>query len=67
MKQLKCCRESQIQTYTTGAFLKPMKIMNNEKKEIWICYVSEFTDDSFADGNIFNPPKSAKTLNKWLY
>jgi len=64
MKQLSPNIESQIQIYTTGAFLKPIKIIDSEKKEVWIWYVSEFTDDSFTEGKTFNPPENAETLNK---
>ena len=40
--------------FTTGAFLKPIKI-KNKSKEIWVWCVSEFIDDSYKDGKIFNP------------
>ena len=40
--------------FTTGAFLKPIKI-KNKIKEIWVWCVSEFIDDSYKDGKIFNP------------
>ena len=40
MKPLIFDNESII--YTTGAFLKPMKVTDSEGKEIWVWYVSEF-------------------------
>ena len=45
--------------FTTGAFLKPIKVTDGEGKEIWAWYVSEFTDDSFLDGEIYNPQETA--------
>lgn len=45
--------------FTTGAFLKPMKVTDSEGKEIWVWYVSEFIDDSFLDGAIYNPKETA--------
>lgn len=33
--------------FTTGAFLKPVKVADSEGKEIWVWYVSGFIDDSF--------------------
>jgi len=47
--------------YTTGAFLKPMKVTDSEGKEIWVWYVSEFNEDSFKDGEIYNPKEFAKS------
>ena len=58
MKSLIIDNEPIIQT--NGAFLKPIKVTDSEGKEIWLWYVSEFTDDSFDEnGNIFNPKEFA--------
>ena len=54
MKSLMFDNEPKIQT--NGAFLKPIKVTDSEGKEIWLWYVSEFTDDSFDEnGDVFNP------------
>lgn len=47
--------------YTTGAFLKPMKVTDSEGKEIWFWCVSEFNEDSFKDGEPYNPKEFAKS------
>ena len=60
MKSLIIENEPIIQT--NGAFLKPIKVTDSEGKEIWLWYVSEFTDDSFDEnGEIFNPKEYANT------
>jgi hypothetical protein len=48
--------------YTTGAHLQPMKIRNNDGTECWIWAVLEFVDDSFKDGEAFNPQETANSL-----
>ena len=47
--------------YTTGAFLKPLKVTDSEGKVIWLWYVSEFMEDSFRNGQIYNPQESANS------
>ena len=42
--------------------LKPIKVTDSEGKEIWLWYVSEFTDDSFDEnGDVFNPKEWANS------
>lgn len=41
--------------FTTGAFLKPTKTIDRNGKEFWVWVVSEFVDDSFLNGEVFNP------------
>lgn len=53
---------SELQVFTTGAFIKPIKIVDSEGKEKWIWYVSEFVDDTFKDGEVYNPLENADTL-----
>jgi len=48
--------------FTTGAFLQPMKVIDEEGKEYWIWTVSEFVEDSFKDGEIYNPKETAESL-----
>lgn len=52
--------------YTTGAHLRPTKITYPNGREEWRWIVVEFEDDSFEDGDVFNPPESASTLKKLL-
>ncbi|VBB45090.1 hypothetical protein TRIP_D300067 [uncultured Paludibacter sp.] len=47
--------------YTTGAFLEPIKIPDKEGNDVWRWVVSEFIDDSFKDGEIFNPLETAQS------
>ncbi len=52
--------------FTTGAHLQPMKVKNENGGEYWIWTVSEFVDDSFKDGKVFNPTETAKSLEDIL-
>lgn len=52
--------------FTTGAFLKPMQIIDSKGKDQWIWYVSEFTEDSFSDGEIYNPKEFATSKEELL-
>ena len=52
--------------YTTGAFLKPMKVTDSEGKEQWVWYVSEFVEDSFLQGEIYNPKEFANSKDELL-
>ena len=63
MSQVEICKP---EIDTTGAFLHPMKIKNGSGDNQWIWVVSDFDGDSFRDGEEFNPPKSAETLEELL-
>jgi hypothetical protein len=52
--------------HTTGALLQPQKITDKSGNEIWVWVVSEFTDDSYKDGEVFNPKETAGNLEKLL-
>lgn len=52
--------------YTNGAFLKPAKVTDSTGKEIWVWYVSEFTDDSFHEGDVYNPKEFADSKEELL-
>ncbi len=52
--------------YTTGAFLKPMKVTDSEGKEIWLWFVSEFNEDTFNDGELYNPNEFGTTKQELL-
>lgn len=41
--------------FTTGAFLEPKEITTKDNKKYWLWVVTEFVDDSYSDGKIFNP------------
>ena len=45
--------------FTTGAYLKPQKIVDSCGNEKWVWVIVEFIDDSFKDGAVFNPPEVA--------
>ncbi|OFX27201.1 MAG: hypothetical protein A2033_07445 [Bacteroidetes bacterium GWA2_31_9] len=47
--------------YTTGAFLKPLKVIDSQDNEKWVWFVSEFTDDSYFNGDGFNPHEFANS------
>ncbi|MFQ5825485.1 MAG: hypothetical protein ACE5JB_15710 [bacterium] len=48
--------------FTTGAFLKPIKVVEVSGEEVWMWQVVEFVDDSFKDGNVFNPNEFADSI-----
>ena len=52
--------------FTTGAHLQPMKVKNDDGKEYWVWAVSEFVDDSFKDGEVYNPKEIAESFAELL-
>jgi hypothetical protein len=54
------------QIYTTGAFLHPQKAIDISGNVIWVWTVVEFTDDSFKDGEVYNPPETANSYEKLI-
>lgn len=58
--------DSEPLIHTTGAFLKPMKVTDSENKEHWVWIVSEFTDDSFLNGEVYNPKEFSKSKKELL-
>ncbi|GHT04789.1 hypothetical protein AGMMS49525_11510 [Bacteroidia bacterium] len=50
--------------HTTGAMLHPQKVTDMLGNEIWMWVVAEFTDGSYKDGEVFNPPETAISLKK---
>ncbi|MDR2151601.1 MAG: hypothetical protein LBO72_02165 [Helicobacteraceae bacterium] len=55
-----------LNIFTTGAYLRPLKIKDDSGKERWLWTVSEFIDDTFMDGKVFNPNEIADTLENLL-
>jgi hypothetical protein len=55
------------QIYTTGAYLRPLKMIDNNGKECWLWYVEKFEgSDSFCTREVYNPASVAKTLDDLL-
>jgi hypothetical protein len=52
--------------FTTGAFIRPQKVTDKDGKEMWVWVVSEFIDDTFLDGKIYNPQEGGETIEKLL-
>ncbi len=52
--------------HTTGALLRPQRVIDMSGNEIWMWTVVEFTDSSFKDGEEFNPSETAKSLENLL-
>ena len=46
--------------FTTGVFLRQIKVIQ-DGQELWMWTVAEFVDDSFKDGEVFNPPELSET------
>lgn len=51
--------------FTTGAFLRPLKT-SLHGKEIWLWVVTQFIDDTFKDGEIYNPVELGETKGELL-
>jgi hypothetical protein len=60
-KDISPSKAYEMQIYTTGAFLRPIK-----KAGIWIWKVIEFSDDSFKDGVCINPVEFSSKLKNIL-
>jgi len=43
-----------------------MKIKDSNGNDLWMWVVSDFDGDSFREGEVFNPPESAETLEELL-
>jgi len=52
--------------YTTGAYIQPLKVVDVDGTEKWFWAVSEFVDDTFWDGEVFNPGESGTTKQNLL-
>ena len=48
------------QIFATGVHLTPIKV----DKKWWGWVASQFEDDSFRDGKVYNPPERAETLEE---
>ena len=51
--------------FTTGAFLKPIKLTEHGR-DIWRWVVVSFEDDSYHDGELINPQTAATRADKLL-
>ncbi len=52
--------------YSTGAYIQPLKVVDRKGKEYWFWVVSEFVDDTFLDGDVFNPRENALSKEELL-
>jgi len=52
--------------FTTGAFLQPIKVQDENGREYWIWTVLEFVDDSYIDGEVYNPKETAESVDDLL-
>ena len=43
-----------IDVVTTGAYLIPMRIMDNMGNETWRWVVSDFIDDTYKNGKVYD-------------
>lgn len=65
MNSVNIAVEKEPLVFTTGAFLKPMRT-TFEGRAIWLWTVTEFIDDSFKDGLVYNPPEFGETKENLL-
>jgi hypothetical protein len=56
----------QSSIFTTGAFLKPLQLIDNNGNTLWRWVVTSFEDDSYLNGKICRPEVSAETCDKLL-
>ena len=52
--------------FTTGAFLSPKKFILSNGETWWGWLVEEFVNNSYYDGEIFNPTEFASTKTQLL-
>jgi hypothetical protein len=52
--------------FTTGAYIQPLKLIDNMGKEKWFWVIAEFIDDTFLDGKVHNPSESGLTKQELL-
>jgi len=52
--------------FTTGAYLQPIKIKDENGNDFWAWIVERFEDSSFCDGEEFNPVEIAKNIEELL-
>lgn len=50
--------------FTTGAYIQPLKVVDNKGNEKWFWVVSEFVDDTFLDGQVLNPRENGLTKDE---
>jgi len=55
-----------VKIFTTGAFLRPLKVTDCDGKDCWVWTVSSFIENCYDDGDVFNPPVVAGSLEKLL-
>ena len=52
--------------FTTGAFLQPIRIKDEDDKYFWAWIVESFEDDSYDGEEVFNPPEIASSIEQLL-
>ena len=52
--------------YTTGAFVHPVEMKDENGSHVWRWVVSSFEDESFLDGETCSPIESAETCENLL-
>ena len=52
--------------YTTGAYIKPLKVIDGVGNEKWFWVVSEFDGDTFLEGETFNPAEHGLSKQELL-
>jgi len=52
--------------YTTGAYIQPLKVIDNKGNEKWFWVVSEFVDDTFLDEGVIDPRENGLTKEELL-
>ena len=55
-----------LRIFTTGAFLRPVKVKDDNGNDVWLWAVSQFEDDSYLDGEICDPVERADTIEELL-
>jgi hypothetical protein len=52
--------------YTTGAYICPVRIINENGDAVWMWAVSQFEDDTYCSGKICSPVTSAERYENLL-
>ena len=55
-----------LKIFTTGAFLRPVKVKDDNGNDVWLWAVSQFEDDTYLDGETCDPVERADLIEELL-
>ena len=55
-----------LKIFTTGAFLRSVKVKDDNGNDVWLWAVSQFEDDTYLDGETCDPVERADSIEELL-